>query len=369
MKGLRRSLLTLALLLAGCTRDEAPAPVVSGTPAPQPVPVAPVLVESGGGQVTVAKGETLYAVARAAGVPVRALIDANNLQPPFKLKAGQVLTVPRISQHIVQPGETLYAVARRYNVEASTLAQLNHLPPPYTIKSGLPLQLPPPVEAIAAAPEPPAPSTVAIVATPIPPPAATTPPVTKPTVKPVAPTVPPPSPTPAPAITPAPSAPVPAPTQEAAVTPPALAVPPAASVAAIVANHKPPVDPLFLWPVRGRILAAFGPAAGGTNNDGINIAAPEGTAVSAAENGTVAYAGNELRGYGNLLLIKHDDGWVTAYAHNDVLLVKKGDKVRRGQAIARVGTTGGVSDPQLHFELRRGTKAIDPLDHLPPLAG
>jgi murein DD-endopeptidase MepM/ murein hydrolase activator NlpD len=138
---------------------------------------------------------------------------------------------------------------------------------------------------------------------------------------------------------------------------------------ALVAGHREPTDPLFYWPVRGRILSVFGAAAGGTHNDGINIAAPAGTVVNAAENGTVAYAGNELRGFGNLLLVKHADGWVTAYAHNEVLLVKVGDKIRRGQPIARVGASGGVAEPQLHFELRRGTKAVDPLDHLPRLTG
>jgi murein DD-endopeptidase MepM/ murein hydrolase activator NlpD len=142
---------------------------------------------------------------------------------------------------------------------------------------------------------------------------------------------------------------------------------PTAAVAALVEAHRAPTAPLFNWPVSGRIISTFGPASGGTHNDGINVSAPEGTTVAAAETGVVAYAGNELRGFGNLLLIKHDGGWVTAYAHNQVLLVKKGDHVRRGQAIARVGSTGGVGSPQLHFELRSGTKAVDPLDHLPQL--
>jgi murein DD-endopeptidase MepM/ murein hydrolase activator NlpD len=140
-------------------------------------------------------------------------------------------------------------------------------------------------------------------------------------------------------------------------------------VAAIVANHRPPSAPLFYWPVRGKLLSAYGPAATGTHNDGLNIAAPEGTDVAATESGVVAYAGDELRGYGNLILIKHADGWVSAYGHNKEMLVHKGDHVRRGEVIAKVGTTGGVGQPQLHFELRQGTKAIDPLDHLPPPGG
>ncbi|MBK8208723.1 MAG: M23 family metallopeptidase [Rhodospirillales bacterium] len=120
----------------------------------------------------------------------------------------------------------------------------------------------------------------------------------------------------------------------------------------------------FIWPVEGRIISDFGAKGGGRFNDGINIAAPAGTAVRAAADGVVAYAGNELRGFGNMLLIKHPGGWVTAYAHNQELLVRRGSSVGRGQAIARVGSTGGVDQPQLHFELRKGKKAVDPLDYL-----
>ncbi len=120
----------------------------------------------------------------------------------------------------------------------------------------------------------------------------------------------------------------------------------------------------FLWPLKGRVLSAFGAKARGLRNDGINIAAPRGTPVRAAENGVVAYAGNELRGFGNLLLIKHAGGWVSAYAHNQTLLVKRGDKVRKRQVIAKVGSSGNVSGPQLHFELRRGRRAVDPRKHL-----
>ena len=124
----------------------------------------------------------------------------------------------------------------------------------------------------------------------------------------------------------------------------------------------------FAWPVRGSVLVGYGPGANGTQNDGINIAAPLGTPVLAAGDGVVAYAGNELRGFGNLILLKHEDGWTTAYAHCESILVKRGDRVRRGQPIARVGATGAVSEPQLHFELRRGTRALDPQGYLPPVS-
>ncbi|MCC5976939.1 MAG: M23 family metallopeptidase [Salinarimonas sp.] len=116
----------------------------------------------------------------------------------------------------------------------------------------------------------------------------------------------------------------------------------------------------FRWPARGRVIAGFG--TGG--NEGINIALPEGTPVRAAESGTVAYAGSELKGYGNLILIRHDDGYVSAYAHNRDLLVKRGDTVRRGQVISNSGRTGNVNAPQLHFEIRRGSDPVDPMPYL-----
>ena len=123
----------------------------------------------------------------------------------------------------------------------------------------------------------------------------------------------------------------------------------------------PPTRNSFLWPAEGRVISRFGSKPGGMHNDGINIAVPVGTAVRAAQNGIVAYAGNELRGYGNLVLIRHKGGWMTAYAHNDALLVDKGDVVERGQVISRSGKSGRVSRPQAHFEIRRNGEPQDPL--------
>ncbi|CAH1660481.1 Murein DD-endopeptidase MepM/ murein hydrolase activator NlpD [Hyphomicrobiales bacterium] len=117
----------------------------------------------------------------------------------------------------------------------------------------------------------------------------------------------------------------------------------------------------FRWPARGRVIQGFGGRGG---NEGINIAVPEGTPVKAAEGGTVAYSGSELKGYGNLVLIRHEDGWVSAYANNGELLVKRGEKVKRGQTVAKSGQTGNVSSPQLHFELRKGSTPVDPMNHL-----
>ncbi|MCC2111208.1 MAG: M23 family metallopeptidase, partial [Hyphomicrobiales bacterium] len=116
----------------------------------------------------------------------------------------------------------------------------------------------------------------------------------------------------------------------------------------------------FRWPVRGRIVSSFGSSTDGERNDGINLAVPEGTSVKAAEDGVVVYSGNELKGFGNLVLIKHKDGWVTAYAHNSELMVQRGDRVNRGQIIGKAGKTGAVTSPQVHFELRKGSKPVDP---------
>lgn len=117
----------------------------------------------------------------------------------------------------------------------------------------------------------------------------------------------------------------------------------------------------FEWPLQGRIISAFGAKMNGERNDGINIASDYGIPIHAAAAGTVTYAGNELKGYGNLVLIKHDDGYVTAYAHAENLVVNRGEIVRAGQVIGYVGDTGGVPAPQLHFEIRRGKVPVDPL--------
>lgn len=120
----------------------------------------------------------------------------------------------------------------------------------------------------------------------------------------------------------------------------------------------------FSWPVRGKILSNYGAKSSGLFNDGINIGAARGTAVKAAENGVVAYAGNEVKGMGNLIIIQHEDGWMTVYAHMDSMVVRRGARVSVGQQIGTVGKTGKVDSPQLHFEIRKGTKAYNPTQYL-----
>ena len=120
----------------------------------------------------------------------------------------------------------------------------------------------------------------------------------------------------------------------------------------IIIKPEPLTSKKFMWPLEGKVISEFGLKNNGKRNDGINISAPIGTKISAVENGIVAYAGNELKGLGNLLIIKHDKDYMTIYAHNDELKVKKGERVKRGDVIATVGKTGRVSSPQLHFEIR-----------------
>jgi len=322
--------------------------------------------------VIVLPGETLYAISRRYDVPIRAIIDANRLEPPYGLRAGQTLTLPQVRTHLVRTGDTLYSISRQYGVDVATLAETNHLEAPFTIRTGTTLVLPPAAAASptpASAPAPAVPGRPAEVAvTELPPPS--------PSVGAPARSPPPPSPSP-PSVQPiAPPTPLPPPASSGGPPRPSPAPPPAPAAAPPPPEQSASLPPpsggkgsaIFLWPVEGRVIARYGPSAAGTHNDGINIAAPTGTPVLAADAGTVAYAGNELRGYGNLILIKHANGWMTAYAHNAVLLVKRGDKVRRGQMIARVGATGTVNEPQLHFEVRKGTRALDPAEYLPATA-
>ncbi|MBT7451086.1 MAG: M23 family metallopeptidase [Rhodospirillaceae bacterium] len=265
--------------------------------------------------VTVQRGDSVYLIARRFNVPMKAIIQTNSLSPPYILYPGQVLKLDAPAIHVVERGDSLYAISRRYGVDMRALAQKNALPAPYTIYPGQQLRVP---GAYASA----ANSRTAV-------------PSQRTTQS---------------------SQPKRGPSRTAPV---ASAPPP-------IAPPSPPAraGSRFVWPIEGRILAKYGPSGKGLHNDGINIAASSGTSVKAAENGVVAYSGNELQGFGNLLLVKHADGWMTAYAHNEELLVKRGEQVKRGQVISRAGSSGYVKTSQLHFELRRGTKAVDPMKYL-----
>ena len=261
----------------------------------------------------VAVNDSLYGVSRRYGVSTRSIIGANRLQPPYRLIVGQRLKLPRPRIHSVVRGDTLYGISRQYGVAMSKLASLNGLKSPYRIMVGRSLRLPSAIEAERDR------TAREVVQKGIP--KALDPRATS------------------------------KPKKSVAVRPKLPKLPPNASGG-------------FVWPVEGRLISRFGAKGKGLHNDGINLAAPRGAPVQAAQAGVVAYAGNELRGFGNLLLIRHDKGLMSAYAHNEALLVKSGDTVRRGQTIARVGSSGSVDRPQLHFEIRKGREAVNPLRFL-----
>ncbi len=327
--GVAGPVILLALLLAGCgPQIGGPAPVINGAESSTPP-----------AQITVQRGQTLSGIARDYHVPMQALAEANHLSPPYRILIGHALIIPGGSGGFAGPPEVA-AMAPQAPVTTASLPPVAMAPPP-----------PRPELASRTAP----PDTTADRPIPLDRPA---------------PSAPAPLPaSPGATLTP-PAIPAAPGRSEATAEPPAAASHPPAAPGATAAVTPPPAahrGGTFLWPVRGHVLENYGAGPDGTHNDGINIAAPRGAPVQAADAGTVAYAGNELRGYGNLILIKHSNGWISAYAHCDLILVKTGQKVARGQVIARVGSTGNVSAPQLHFELRRGKQPVDPRDYLTPL--
>jgi murein DD-endopeptidase MepM/ murein hydrolase activator NlpD len=427
----------LVFLVAACAGRDEPAPVDFRGAQP-----AEIALPAGASEIVVERGDTLYAIARRNNVPLRALIEANHLEPPYTIYPGNRLVLPANRIHTVRQNETLYGISRAYGVEMTALAQANGLQPPYPVSPGQRLVVPEgqgpgtqaAAEAVAAAgPEGRPPSAridgaetisvssavggtaiastggtatgaTGISAAPLPPPgtepsgtetssAAST------TVAPVAAapvaagepatggapvtltpgaetTAPPPAAPAAPAAEPAPQ-PAPAPAEPPKAEPapaPAPAAPaqPAAEPAPAPVKAKPvetgdlgPAPKRFVWPVNGRVVSGYGDKAGGLHNDGVNIQAPRGTPIRAAADGVVVYAGSDLKGFGNMLLIRHGGNWLTAYAHAQAVLVDRGQRVKQGEVIARVGSSGNVDQPQLHFELRRGREAVDPERYLP----
>ncbi|MGH6679896.1 MAG: peptidoglycan DD-metalloendopeptidase family protein [Bradyrhizobium sp.] len=291
-------------------------------------------------KIIVGTSDTLEVLARRYHVTPAAILTANGYRGPRALTPGQQLIIPRPSEvraaapaaarravaerrapviYVVNPGDTLRGIARRYHVSAAALARANNLSPTAEVRAGARLAVP---TRTAAASSVAMPRTIAAA-----PRRATRMAVRQQTAQ----------------------------LAEAA---------PTAEDRATVTPAKAEATgalPSFQWPVHGRVIASYGAKTNGRVNEGINLAVPDGTPIRAAEAGVVAYAGNELKGYGNLVLLRHPNGYVTAYANASKLLVKRGDKVRRGQVIAKSGETGAVKSPQLHFEIRKGSKPVDPL--------
>lgn len=335
---------------------------------------------------TVEKGDTLYGLSRKLGLSVDDLAKANGLKSPYRLQPGQKLSGPRskAKAYVIGEGDTLYAISRRFGVSAGQIAEANNMAVGATIHPGDKLILPEgfkdsgPVQVT---------TRVAVEAPPQPAPARE--PAREPPPAPVyKPATPPPATTPAPAAPPqtAPTKPAPAPAKPAptaAAPAPATPTPtpsPAKPAGPVIVPSSPsPADQQisqlgrgrFIWPLRGDILSTFGPKGTGQRNDGINVRTAADTVVRAAADGDVVYAGDQVPGFGNLVLIKHADGWVTAYGHLGRVDVKMQQQVVQGQQIGMSGASGGVSEPQLHFEVRYAptpadrARPIDPLLVLP----
>ncbi len=306
-------------LLAALAASAPPAMQTQPAPAWEAAAVAPNAVDVPASAYRVKPGDTLTRVVARSRAGADAIARANKLAPPYLLRAGRMLTIPPGRYHLVAKGQSGIAIARAYGVDWSRIAALNHLTEPFILRAGDRLLLPSRSEIAGMSLE-----------------------------------------------------------QRAAafrididdlVTGGEPAI--AAKARPVTARPAtPPAEPAtafagrFAWPLTGRIIRPFGRLPDGARNDGINIAAKRGTPILAAADGAVAYAG-ALPGFGQLVLIRHGQGWLTAYGHADALLVTRGQSVTRGQPIARAGATGSALEPQLHFEIRQGRKPVDPLGLLP----
>lgn len=346
----RSGFITIALLaapLGGCIPGNRPVPVpppVRAATAPAPAPVSepatptapsswqaravvPNAVDVVAHAYVVVPGDSLRRISDRTGAASEAIARANRLAPPFKILIGQKLKIPGGRYHRVGDGESGIAIARAYGVDWSRVASMNLLSEPYVLREGQRLLLPSRQEVATMTIEQRALAFQLDIDD---------------------------------LIT----------GGEPALATNAKPVRPVATAAASVSPTVPVAEPKrfsgrFDWPLAGPIVRPFGNLGGGRQNDGVNIGAARGAPIQAAADGVVAYVGSEIAVYGGLILIRHGDGWITAYGHAEELLVTRGQAVKRGQLIARAGVTGFASEPQLHFEIREGRKPVNPLDHLP----
>ena len=312
------SFLLLCSILAGCQtpslvgmknsltlKSDAPAKVENAPlrEARQPIPVS--------GTVVVQDGDNLYSVATRYQVTPQSIIRDNDLVAPYKLDSGQVLRIKPSKMHVVTIADTLFSLSQRYAVSQFELARLNQLSEPYSLFVGQVLLLPETLDLSILQVDGLKPDkvTTSINSTP--------------------------------------------------------------SAKHVLQSKKQPVKSFvapslghagFTWPLEGEVTTEFGPAERGVHHDGVKISAPFGTLVTTSAPGTVAFVGEELKRFGTLVLVKHEGGYITAYAHLDELSVKEGDVLGNGTVIGQVGTTGYVETPQLHFEIRKSRTPVNPRD-------
>jgi murein DD-endopeptidase MepM/ murein hydrolase activator NlpD len=334
----------------------------TGTVAPRSIAATHGLTREAGTTIIVGSNDTLETLARRYNVSAAAILQANGYKGPRVLSPGQQLIIPRptlaaaapavaapalaapasklvaavavagpAGVHFINRGDTLLSIARHNHVPVAELAKANGLEPDAKLKIGMKINVPGARSAAASVPAA-APAAVAAA------PAAATAPAGKMAAA--------------------------EPAQKVRLAQATATPEEAAPESPVKAADATGALPTFRWPVRGRVITTYGAKTNGKQNDGINVAVPEGTPVKAAEDGVVAYSGNELKGYGNLILVRHANGYVTAYAHASELMVKRGETIRRGQIIAKSGQSGEVGSPQLHFEIRKGSTPVDPLQFL-----
>ncbi len=303
---------------------------VTAPPAPRPAwearPVSPDARPVEPGEYEVRAGDTLRGIGNRTGAGSEAIARANNLAPPFTIQPGQRLAIPGGRYHEVRAGETGIAIARAYGVDWSRIVAENGLEEPFVLRVGQRVLIPGEVQS---------PRTVAERAA-----------AFKLDIDDL--------------LT----------GGEPAIPETQRPARPVAGTTRVLPSTTPIAAPAnlrggFEWPARGQLTARFGRGASGVRNDGIKIALPLDTPVKAAADGTVAYAGTGVAGLGGLVMVKHGDGWTSVYGHASQLLVQRGQAVKKGQVIARSGDSGFADRPELHFELRKGRTAVDPLGQLP----
>jgi murein DD-endopeptidase MepM/ murein hydrolase activator NlpD len=308
-----------------------PPPVSEAAPTPPPPAwqikvVTPAAIEVAPSTYVVKKGDTLRAISDRTGAGSETIARVNKIPAPFKIIVGQKLKIPGGRYHRVGKGETGIAISRAYGVEWTRIAELNELAEPYVLREGQRLMLPSRKEVAGMSAD----QRAAAFRLDIEDLISGSEPALATREQPAAPVV-----------TPKPVAPT------------------------VTVAEPSRFAGRFDWPVRGPILRSFGSIGSGQRNDGINIGVAQGSPVAAAADGVVAYVGQDIPAYGTLILLRHGDGWISAYGYADSITVSRGQKVVRGQTIARSGVSPYSGQPQLHFEIRNGLKPVNPFGYLP----